>query len=50
MREQTFNATPLPLYPFKFMIPMAGAIVMLQASRRSFAASSACAPGSGPRA
>lgn len=30
MREQTFNATPLPLYPFKFMIPLAGAIVMLQ--------------------
>ena len=30
MREQTFNATPLPLYPFKFVIPLAGAIVMLQ--------------------
>lgn len=30
MREQTFNATPLPLYPFKFVIPIAGAIVMLQ--------------------
>jgi len=30
MRETTFNATPLPLYPFKFVIPMAGAIVMLQ--------------------
>jgi TRAP-type mannitol/chloroaromatic compound transport system permease small subunit len=30
MREQTFNATPLPVYPFKFMIPVAGAIVMLQ--------------------
>ena len=30
MREQTFNATPLPLYPFKFIIPVAGAIVMLQ--------------------
>ena len=30
MREQTFNATPLPLYPFKFVIPVAGAIVMLQ--------------------
>jgi TRAP-type mannitol/chloroaromatic compound transport system permease small subunit len=30
MHEQTFNATPLPLYPFKFVIPMAGAIVMLQ--------------------
>lgn len=30
MREQTFNATPLPLYPFKFVIPVAGTIVMLQ--------------------
>ena len=30
IREQTFNATPLPLYPFKFVIPLAGAIVMLQ--------------------
>ena len=30
MREQTFNATPLPVYPFKFVIPVAGAIVLLQ--------------------
>ena len=30
MRETTFNATPLPLYPFKFIIPLAGVIVMLQ--------------------
>jgi TRAP-type mannitol/chloroaromatic compound transport system permease small subunit len=30
MREQTFNATPLPLYPFKLMIPVAGAIVLIQ--------------------
>jgi TRAP-type mannitol/chloroaromatic compound transport system permease small subunit len=30
MNEQTFNATPLPLYPFKFIIPLAGAVVMLQ--------------------
>ncbi len=30
MREQTFNATPLPLYPFKFVIPVAGVVVMLQ--------------------
>lgn len=30
IHEQTFNATPLPLYPFKFVIPLAGAIVMLQ--------------------
>ena len=30
MNEQTFNATPIPLYPFKFVIPVAGVIVMLQ--------------------
>ena len=30
MNEHTFNATPLPLYPFKFVIPLAGAIVLLQ--------------------
>ena len=30
MHEQTFNATPLPLYPFKFVIVIAGAVVMLQ--------------------
>jgi TRAP-type mannitol/chloroaromatic compound transport system permease small subunit len=30
IREQTFNATPLPVYPFKFIIPLAGAAVMLQ--------------------
>ena len=30
MHETTFNATPLPLYPFKFIIPVAGVIVMLQ--------------------
>ena len=30
MREQTFNATPLPLYPFKLVIPIAGTIVLLQ--------------------
>ena len=30
IREQTFNADPLPVYPFKFMIPLAGAIVLLQ--------------------
>ncbi|WP_280153593.1 TRAP transporter small permease subunit [Piscinibacter sp. XHJ-5] len=30
MREQTFNATPLPVYPFKFVIPVAGVIVMMQ--------------------
>ena len=30
MNEQTFNATPIPVYPFKFIIPLAGGIVMLQ--------------------
>jgi TRAP-type mannitol/chloroaromatic compound transport system permease small subunit len=30
IHEQTFNATPLPLYPFKFMIPVAGVVIMLQ--------------------
>src|SRR4051812_8815002 len=30
IRETTFNATPLPVYPFKYVIPAAGAIVLLQ--------------------
>jgi len=30
IRESTFSATPLPLYPFKFMIPLAGAMLLLQ--------------------
>ena len=30
MREQTFNATPLPVYPFKAVIPVAGAILLMQ--------------------
>jgi TRAP-type mannitol/chloroaromatic compound transport system permease small subunit len=30
IRETTFNATPLPVYPFKAIIPLAGAMVMLQ--------------------
>jgi TRAP-type mannitol/chloroaromatic compound transport system permease small subunit len=30
IREKTFSATPLPLYPFKFIIPAAGAILLLQ--------------------
>lgn len=30
IKEQTFNADPLPLYPFKSIIPIAGAIVLLQ--------------------
>ena len=30
IHEQTFNADPIPLYPFKFVIPVAGAIVLMQ--------------------
>ena len=30
IRESTFSATPLPLYPFKFMIPLAGFMLLLQ--------------------
>jgi TRAP-type mannitol/chloroaromatic compound transport system permease small subunit len=30
IHEQTFNADPLPVYPFKFMIPMAGGLVLMQ--------------------
>jgi TRAP-type mannitol/chloroaromatic compound transport system permease small subunit len=30
IRETTFNAVPLPIYPFKFIIPVAGATVLLQ--------------------
>ena len=30
LNEQTFNADPLPVYPFKFMIPFAGALVLMQ--------------------
>jgi len=30
IRENTFSATPLPLYPFKFVLPLAGAILLLQ--------------------
>ena len=30
IHETTFNATPLPIYPFKFFIPVAGATVLLQ--------------------
>jgi TRAP-type mannitol/chloroaromatic compound transport system permease small subunit len=30
IRETTFNATPLPVYPFKFIIPLAGATVLVQ--------------------
>jgi TRAP-type mannitol/chloroaromatic compound transport system permease small subunit len=30
MREHTFNADPIPLYPFKFVIPVAGGVLLLQ--------------------
>jgi TRAP-type mannitol/chloroaromatic compound transport system permease small subunit len=30
IRETTFNATPLPVYPFKFIIPLAGLVVLVQ--------------------
>jgi TRAP-type mannitol/chloroaromatic compound transport system permease small subunit len=30
IREQTFNADPIPVYPFKFFIPLAGGILLLQ--------------------
>ena len=30
IHETTFNATPLPIYPFKFFIPLAGAAVLVQ--------------------
>lgn len=30
IREKTFSATPLPLYPFKFIIPMAGFMLLMQ--------------------
>jgi TRAP-type mannitol/chloroaromatic compound transport system permease small subunit len=30
IRESTFSATPIPLYPFKFMIPLAGLMLLLQ--------------------
>lgn len=30
INEQTFSAVPLPLYPFKFIIPLAGLLMLLQ--------------------
>lgn len=30
IREQTFNADPIPVYPFKFVVPVAGAFLLLQ--------------------
>jgi hypothetical protein len=48
IREQTFNADPIPVYPFKFVIPAAGFMLLLQ-DRRSSAASNASRPVSGRR-
>ena len=30
IREQTFNADPIPVYPFKFVVPIAGAVLLMQ--------------------
>ncbi len=30
IREQTFSAEPLPIYPFKFIIPLSGGLLLLQ--------------------
>ena len=30
IRETTFNADPIPIYPFKFVIPVAGSFLLLQ--------------------
>ncbi len=30
IRENTFSATPIPVYPFKFVIPIAGGMLLLQ--------------------
>jgi TRAP-type mannitol/chloroaromatic compound transport system permease small subunit len=30
IREKTFSATPLPVYPFKFIIPLAGFMLLMQ--------------------
>ena len=30
IREQTFNADPIPVYPFKFVVPVAGVFLLLQ--------------------
>jgi TRAP-type mannitol/chloroaromatic compound transport system permease small subunit len=32
INEQTFSADQLPLYPFKFIIPLSGALLLLQGS------------------
>ena len=50
IHETTFSPEPLPLYPFKFIIPLAAFFLFLQGSSRSSAARSACATASGRRA
>ncbi len=30
IREKTFSATPMPLYPFKYVIPIAGGLLLMQ--------------------
>jgi TRAP-type mannitol/chloroaromatic compound transport system permease small subunit len=30
IRESTFSATPIPYYPFKFVIPLAGGMLLIQ--------------------
>ncbi len=30
IKEQTFSADPLPVYPFKFVVPIAGGVLLLQ--------------------
>jgi TRAP-type mannitol/chloroaromatic compound transport system permease small subunit len=30
IKEKTFSATPLPIYPFKFIIPLSGGLLLLQ--------------------
>src|SRR5438094_5396507 len=47
--HSTVTAEGPPVYHFKTVIPLAGALVMLQGSPRSCAASSACGPAPGPR-
>ena len=36
IREQTFNADPLPLYPFRFVIPIAGVLLLIQGVAEMF--------------
>ena len=51
IREQTFTADPLPVYPFKFVIPLAGAHPAAAGHRRDRALHrSASARATGRRA